>query len=652
MNRGSFSSSSTSTTPTEPDLLVIPKRARPSQMASHREARTSRASVLPAAVFPYLRRIDTGESIHRDPLLVFQLSSQSFLDSQVQDDRSRLPLYTITTNGTQTTVVRSDPWNGDSKTAVIQWPVLDPSKGKGKQLDGVSIQMRSGRRKPADTFLRPASILSAPRKFKIPGYSHSLKWKAVGSSYWCIAASAKGPIAILEPAVETAPPRLKVFETLHDKYDVRPMMVHQGVSILLLDYLLVSALLLATDIQEWMVVQRYEEGEDPNSALTAPEVSGTEDSGPKSAPPASTSALQWRKIIYGEPLFPKRQSSASTATHATRMAKIMRGEPIFPTLRRPSSSNTDFFESSSESESEEEQEEEEEEEEEATEVLDADVIAHSTPAPPPPRVPSPSAESVLYPLTPSSAPSHTYLDPSYYYGVPPVPPLPAEYAALKSPVNSAVRPTSASGPRRPRELPRPPAPHSQSHRSRSSPPRPTPIQTRSISPIEPQSATYSPERRRPSIDSMLTRSDSLRTLPMPPPTEASSSHPPLRHSQTSTRPLNIRAREKRSSQYTQRTLPPTPTALSNPEWMTALRIQKRSHSDLSHWYHSEQPAGPYDHDDHRQSIYEAFDGPPPAYNSLEFAAGTSLTLSDSSSPPPPPPPLLPPPISSLPVAEY
>lgn len=155
MNRGSFSSSSSDAGPVE-----VPRRGSAGQMDS--SPRVSRSSVLPSTVFPYLRRLDTGEATPRplkDPLLVLRLSSQSFLDSQVRDNISRHPLYTIRTNGTQTTVVRSDPWNGETKTAAIEWPVLDPSKGKGKQLDGVTIQMRSGRPKSADTFLRPGSIL-------------------------------------------------------------------------------------------------------------------------------------------------------------------------------------------------------------------------------------------------------------------------------------------------------------------------------------------------------------------------------------------------------------------------------------------------------------------------------------------------------------
>ncbi|KAJ3979713.1 hypothetical protein F5890DRAFT_1545403 [Lentinula detonsa] len=629
MNRGSFSSSSSSS-PDDP-----PRRGRYRQMdinplSTFRDGRVSRSSVLPSAVLPYLRRLDLGDSSGlplKDPLLVLKLSSQSFLDSEVKDNTSRIPVYTIRTNGTQTRVVRSDARGANTFTAEIEWPVLDPSKGKGKQLDGVTVQMRNGRRKPADMFLRPGTILSAPRKFKIPGYSRSLKWKAVGSSFWCLAASARGPIAILEPAAETIPPRIKIFETLHDKYEDRPMIVHQGVSLLLIDFLLVTSLLMMTDIQEWMVVQKHD-GEVKQEL--PPEVPGSDDFGPRSAPPASTSDLQWRKVIYGEPLFPKRQSSASTSSHVrfprnpNQIAKILNGDPIYPTLHRESSSID--FSSSSESESGSDQEFE------AEDILDARVQPSRTP----PRAPSPSAESVLYPLTTASAPSHTYIDPSFYneYGIPPVPPLPAEYVSSQN----MASPMSASVYRRPRELPRPPSQHSTMHRSRSSPPRP---HTSPSSPVEPGNAFFSSDRRRPSVDStFLTRngSQSHRSLPQPPPIpiQASSSHPPLRHSQSSTRPLNTRTREKRSSQCPRRTLPPTPTTVSDPDWVTGLRIRKRSHNELAQWFSNGREPLPGRYDDHRQSmVFEALDCPPPAYNSIEFAAGTSLTIAPTSSPPPP-----------------
>lgn len=50
------------------------------------------------------------------------------------------------------------------------------------------------------------------------------------------------------------PIRLTVYETLHDRYDPQALARYQGVSFLLLDYLIVTALLSVTDVLAWMKV--------------------------------------------------------------------------------------------------------------------------------------------------------------------------------------------------------------------------------------------------------------------------------------------------------------------------------------------------------------------------------------------------------------
>jgi hypothetical protein len=173
------------------------------------EARTSRTSVIPSAVLPYLRRLDITDDMlaqPKNPLLTLLLSSTSFLNTKVQDGVSGYPLYTIKTENTLTTISRSDTWGESSKVAHIRWPKHVPHQGKsekGKGTEGVELQMRGGRTKSADDFLSPATtpryapfkqrsqlrrsyslaIHSAPRRFKIPGYSHALKWKSAGSSF-------------------------------------------------------------------------------------------------------------------------------------------------------------------------------------------------------------------------------------------------------------------------------------------------------------------------------------------------------------------------------------------------------------------------------------------------------------------------------------
>jgi len=163
--------------------------------------RPSRASIVPSEL---LRRLDINDMPppSKAPLLTFKLSHSSFLDAHVKDDLSRSPLYHISTQCSTTTITRSDPWDGPTTTAAIRWSPSPKSKGKGRDIDGVQISIRQGRWKPVDEFLRPSSVLrsvvllflsfgayhllfsSSPSKFKIPGYSHALKWKAVGTSFW------------------------------------------------------------------------------------------------------------------------------------------------------------------------------------------------------------------------------------------------------------------------------------------------------------------------------------------------------------------------------------------------------------------------------------------------------------------------------------
>ncbi|KAF9264183.1 hypothetical protein L218DRAFT_998918 [Marasmius fiardii PR-910] len=624
------------------DSLRRSRSHNPFLQSYRSEARASRSSLIPTALFRRLDITDDMSAQSKAPLLNITLSSLSFLDSTVQDEITSFPLYHIKTEATLTEVSRSDEWGTSFKAASIKWPKhAHKNKGKGKATEEVQVQLRSGRWKSADSFLSPPTVLYSPRKFHIPGYSHPLKWKAVGSSFWCVAASAKGPIAILEPAGDSVTPKLKIFETLHDKYDTRPMAVHRGVSLLLLDYVLVSALLLVTDSQEWTNL-RNSEGESSSSPTDPRQSISGSSLSPRSASVASTSALQWRKILYGEPMFSKRISTVSqapnTPTSARQMAKIMFGKPLYPSLRTSSEYSLSDFESDEESSDSEPERPEVEDPEQETEE-EAVGVQVATSSRPPSRAPSPSAESVFYPLTTSSAPSHTYLDPLFYneFNVPPVPKIPAQYAtsANSSCLPSPIAPGLSSGhSRRFRELPRPPS----SHRSQSTP-RPRTADPSLSSPVE-STVSSASDYRRPSYDATFLVSSPLRTLPLPPPTSPVDGpgpvHPPLRHSQSSGRPLNSRYRDKRPSQYANRTLPPTPTTDRHSPRFT--HYPKRSFGDLAEWLSSTDWPGPHASTSHgRESLLGVVDCPPPAYNSIDFSQPTIPTGVASSTPAPPPP---------------
>lgn len=301
----------------------------------------------------------------------------------------------------------------------------------------------------------------------------------------------------------------------------------------------------------------------------------------------SASDPQWRKIVYGEPLFPKMLSNAKpaaeavspTTTSAEQLAKIIHGDPLYPTLRTPSPSLSD---SGSEDDSE-----------------------LSSPS----NQESPSADSIFYPPTNSAAPSHTYLDPSYYdTNIPPVPPIPAQYQAGSS--NSGSMPTSPSGLQRRRELPIPPVlPQAISPpwpRSRSTPPDESLLPSSSGA-RDMQTFYNSAHSRSSSVVSTSGSFSSRRQLPLPPPQNG----PP-------SQPLPI-PREKQALQFSPRSLPPTPAPRGgiNSSTQNDAHAQRRptlkEADNLAAWMRAltRQPVTGL-----RESIYDL---PPPAYESINFS---------------------------------
>ncbi|KAF5351777.1 hypothetical protein D9756_007756 [Leucocoprinus leucothites] len=586
-----------------------------------RSTRLPGMSVLASVKLPYLRRPGPEEApstTHKTPLLTLKLSSHSFLDCTLKDDVSTSPLYTIRTVGMTTTIMRADPWQESIRTADIKWPKIIPPKGKGKGTpDGVLVQLKGSRWKGGDSFLKPSTSKSGSRKFKIPYLSHSMKWQKQGTAYWCTTSPMKGPIAVFDPPVDHLPGRLTIYETLHDKYDTSPMLVHQGVSIFLLDYLLVTTILLVTDLQEWMLVQSA-------SSSTA----STTDQPPNTS-------LQWRKIAHGEPLFPKLppaiahhstdglNKSPATPTSQEQMAKIVHGDPLYPRIKPGSKSVFSFSSYSDEGED--------------NGSDSGDVRTGS---------PSPSAESSLDPVSNnSSAPPHTYIDPSFYleHGVPPIPPLPSHYTGQTSLSQSSVGSRSA----RVQELPVS-LNVSRPWLDATSPPLIEPNtraeMSSSTSSVGPADASL--WKRRPS-EPVITRARSVsRPLPRTPNTPSADVHSPvIRRVQSHNRinevdiqkpwlqtsppplpPAPFTSTAPRTPR-TGRSLPPTPFDLAmgrptggfNAPVASGLQIPRKSldnNEATSEW---DGLLGCEEGASHSSLARPSFDQPPPAYSSIDFS---------------------------------
>ncbi|KAF7336054.1 hypothetical protein MSAN_02319200 [Mycena sanguinolenta] len=430
------------------------KSSSSSRLPDHRSPHASRTSSVLSNVLPALRRTeptpDETPALHKSVLVTLKFSSLSFLDSEVKDDASRDPLYVIRTAGTSTRVMRNNPWDGLTETAQIIWPLAIPTKGKVKETMSVLVQMNDGRWQTGDTILKPGTML----RFNIPNFPHSMKWKRVGSAYWCTTTSVKGPVATFHPAVEGVPPRIKVYKTLHDKHDSRPILLQNGVSVLLIDHLIITAMLLVTDVQDWMLVQKYE-GQESTVPILPPLASTSTDLFDTPPQSALASASQWRKILYGEPIFPTRHPNswstpttdltAPISTSSKQVAKILYSDPIYPSLASsPVTSNWE-----SDDDDDDENIEDDEEGEYRAQQDSANSSANSSlPSPPMPATPraeSPSSESIFYPS--GRPPSHGYIDPSYYgEDVPAVPQIPAQYAFSVSSMSreGVVRPRPPS----------------------------------------------------------------------------------------------------------------------------------------------------------------------------------------------------------------
>ncbi|KAK2461082.1 hypothetical protein APHAL10511_006929 [Amanita phalloides] len=485
-----------------------------------------RSSILSSVKFPSLRKLDISEGPPhhgKSPLLILKLTSSSFLNAVVEDE-ARQNLFTIRTDGNTTTVMRSDPCEGMTKTADVRWPENPIMlKGKGK-LDGIQVQMRGNRWTDGEAFLRTGSGSSAPRKFTIPNYSHNLKWRLIGCSYWCTTPSTKGPVAILDPAVASVPAQLQIFETLHDRHDSRPMLGHRGVSIILLDYIIVTSMLLLTEPQEWMFTKRHEEtGLTDVDAPRSNFLSGA----------AMTSTSQWRKIMYGEPIYPKRQTQSASssgpsspisdavpstpASPSTTLARVIHGVSLYPKFDLSPETNR------------------------IGEALGPSTELSGSV--------SPTVESD-FTATGSASPSRAYMDPPFYHGgtdqiLPPEHPR-APVQSITAPTSPAVEP-SFDG------YPSPSNSIAQTYRARSTPPEAQGEDLSTPPPLPGPSSTRA--TRSPSLPpaQMERRPSTARPLPRPP--DAGDVSREIRHTRSQQGLQNVR--EKRSS-YGQRALPSPP----------------------------------------------------------------------------------------------
>jgi hypothetical protein len=114
-------------------------------------------------------------------------------------------------------------------------------------------------------------------------------------SLQCTTETVRGPVAILEPGIQRAPPQVKILDPLFRVDTSRPQRMHNGLALSLLDFLLVTAMILITPNDEWTNVTR------PNAADSVAE-SGHPSHSPSSDPllhgsEAAPEIERWRSSV-------------------------------------------------------------------------------------------------------------------------------------------------------------------------------------------------------------------------------------------------------------------------------------------------------------------------------------------------------------------
>ncbi|KDR67561.1 hypothetical protein GALMADRAFT_1080978 [Galerina marginata CBS 339.88] len=652
------------------------RRGRSNSASGQSSHSMPRMSILPSVKLPSLRRQDPNEppSNNKSPLLTLHFTSRSFLDSSVEDSETKELLYHFKTVGTSTTISRTDPKDLFVKMASIKWPRSLPTKTGKDYTDGILIQMKNARWYGGETMLSLGANRNSSRRFNIPNYSHHMKWKRYGNTYWCTTVSVKGPVATLDATKGPDPLKLTIYETLHDKFEQKALSGFKGVSVLLLDYLLVTAMLLVTDLQEWMLVRKVD-------GQSVPDLNGQGPSFTPDIPFRSDPRL--RKFMYGEPIYPKLSGEGSRLSEGSSpLSPNTPGLPRTPTT--PESIMPSFTYHGSDMSSPPPSSPKATLRSVMTDTDDDDFDDISLPDMRPRSI---IAESIRFSSSSGAPPSHTYIDPTFYgsESPPPVPPLPVRYAKSFNGRNFSSQPsTPVSG-----NFPSSPEPHLLPSRFFDS-------RSRSTSPLGPSdfdsraSTQYSDSVEYRHLPSIM-RSDSIqssastsgrpvstgrRPLPRPPPVPPTNSTLPIaRRVQSSSQLANypVFPRSSTAPPRPQRSLPPTPgfvppspnppSRMGSPDpYLSAQYIRqppimkasqedlvlvgtsspvelpdtyltvathsrqppitKASQEDLANYVHSltspqrDLPPAPLP----SSSI---FDVPPPSYNSINFSRGPS-----------------------------
>jgi hypothetical protein len=137
-------------------LKEVIRRARPNPP----ETPPTRFSIHPVShlSIPSLRWWDgvKAPTHHKSPLLGLKLSSNSFLDSSLEDDLSATTVYTIKTTEASTTVLRCGNQENPLEIATINWPSI-VSISEAREDNPPLVKMKDCRWSKGPVFLKSGS---------------------------------------------------------------------------------------------------------------------------------------------------------------------------------------------------------------------------------------------------------------------------------------------------------------------------------------------------------------------------------------------------------------------------------------------------------------------------------------------------------------
>jgi hypothetical protein len=135
-------------------------------------------------------------------------------------------------------------------------------------------------------------------------------------SLQCTTETVRGPVAILEPGIQRAPPQVKILDPLFRLGTSRPQRMHNGLALSLLDFLLVTAMILITPNDEWTNVTRPNPSD---SVADSGHTSHTHSSSDPRAPllhdsEASPEIERWRSSIVPARVTEETQSQCGESS--------------------------------------------------------------------------------------------------------------------------------------------------------------------------------------------------------------------------------------------------------------------------------------------------------------------------------------------------